>query len=123
MIQKVKAFIAKDVMTVEQMAEKLNLPSYNAIHRGGYTVVFGTDAQGDRISLVCGPYVLQQNMTGARRLLDAGFSDIDMCLALGLSRRAYTDLKKKEREEKKAAETAAKQQTPRRGSTISLDDL
>lgn len=123
MIQKIKAFIAKDVMTVEQMAEKLNLSSYNAIHRGGYTVVFGTDSQGDRTSIVCGPYVLQQNLAGARRLLDAGFSDTDMCLALGLSRRAYTDLKKKEREEKKAAEQAAKQQ-PRRGTTtVSLDDL
>lgn len=119
MIQKVKAFIAKDVMTVEQMAEKLNLSSYNAIHRGGYTVVFGTDSQGDRTSIVCGPYVLQQNLAGARRLLDAGFSEPDMCLALGLTRAAYSALKKKER-----AELKAQQQTPRRtGGIVSLDDL
>lgn len=122
MIKKVTAFIAKDEMTVEQMAEKLNLSSYNAIHRGGYTVVCGTDSQGDRISLVCGPYVLQQSIWGVQKMLDAGFSETDALLALGLTRHAYTALKKKEREQKKAAEQAAKQQ-PRRGSVVSLDDL
>lgn len=119
MIQKVTAFIAKDQMTVSQMAEKLGLANYNAIHRGGYTVVFGTNRAGDRTSLVCGPYVLQQNLVGARKLLEAGFSEPDMCLALGLTRAAYNTLKKKER-----AELKAQQQTPRRTSgVVSLDDL
>ena len=121
MIKKVTAFIAKDEMPIEHMAEKLFLTNYTAICRGGYKLVCGTDSQGDRISLVCGPYVLQSNLWGVRKLLDAGFGEADALVAVGLTRNAYASLKKKEREEKKAVEQAAKQ--PRRGSAISLDDL
>ncbi|QYW05642.1 hypothetical protein pEaSNUABM25_00286 [Erwinia phage pEa_SNUABM_25] len=121
MISRISNLLFAESMSVEQLAQALRIQNFNATVRGEFKLVAGTNSSGYITSALSSPVEVLRDLKGVQTLKDAGFSDPDIALALGIDRlrlkKVYNEARKSN---KKPVAPAPVQRTSK---AISLDDL
>lgn len=123
MIHKFSSLLFAEAMTVEHMAKMLLLENFNVTVRGEFKLITGTDRMGYITSALSSPVKVLRDLKGAQTLRDAGFSDPDIALALGVDRVGLRKIFSKGRKPNKKNAVETSPVSPPKSKAISLDDL